>query len=168
VTRPGRSRRVRFQVRADDAFVLNYLLNQHVRILMDRCREIAARVAGAVENPALTLPFVLVAGAEPLLALARSRDAVEAALGRLRRAVGRKTKMDLRPSTTALDALKPPVAGFTVSRTLVDKGRRRRRSGGALRERNIVFRSLRHSGEEPLFEWSEVSRRQLRRLWRPQ
>jgi hypothetical protein len=159
----------RFQGRADDAFVLSLMLNE-ARANPEgiAAGEIAARVAAAVENPALTLPFVLVAGAEPLLALARSRDAVEAAVGRLAMAGQARNEGGwLRPSTVALEALNsPPVAGFTVSRTLVgpDGAASQALEVARCGERNIVFRTLHHGGEQPLFEWSEVSRRQLRAL----
>ena len=159
----------RFQGRADDAFVLSLLLNE-ARTNPEgiAAGEIAARLAVAVENPALTLPFVLVAGAEPLLALARSRDAVEAAVGRLAAAGQAQNEGGwLRPSTVALEALSsPPVAGFTVSRILVgpDGAASQALEVARCGERNIVFRTLHHGGEQPLFEWSEVSRRQLRTL----
>lgn len=159
----------RFQGRADDAFVLSLLLNE-ARANSEgiAAGEIADRVAGAVENPALTLPFVLVAGAEPLLTLAGSRDAVDAAIGRLAMAGQARNEGGwLRPSAVALEALSsPPVAGFTVSRTLVGPDGPASQALEVARcgERNIVFRSLRHGGEQPLFEWSEVSRRQLRAL----
>ena len=159
----------RFQGRADDAFVLSLLLNQ-ARANPEGlpAEQVADTVAGAVENPALTLPFVLVAGAEPLLALAGSRDAVEAAVGRLVMAGHARNEGGwLRPSSAALEALdSPPVAGFSVSRTLVGPDGPASQALEVARcgERNIVFRSLRHSGEQPLFEWSEVTRRQLRTL----
>ena len=159
----------RFQGRADDAFVLSLLLNE-ARANPEgiAAEQIADRVAAAVENPALTLPFVLVAGAEPLLALARSRDAVEAAVGRLAAAGQAQNEGGwLRPSTVALKALNsPPVAGFTVSRILVgpDGAASQALEVARCGERNIVFRTLHHGGEQPLFEWSEVSRRQLRAL----
>jgi hypothetical protein len=159
----------RFQGRADDAFVLSLLLN---RAREDAegvaAAQIADTVASAVENPALTLPFVLVAGAEPLLALANSRDAVEASVGRLLMAgQARNDGGRLLPSKAALEALAdPPVAGFAVSRTLVGPDGPASQALEVARcgERNIVFRSLRHAGQQPLFEWSEVSRRQLRTL----
>ena len=159
----------RFQGRADDAFVLSLLLSEARADPQGiAAGQVADRVAAAVENPALTLPFVLVAGAEPLLALARSRDAVEAAVGRL--AIAGQTRNEggwLRPSTVAMEALNsPPVAGFTVSRTLVGPDGPASQALEVARcgERNIVFRSLHHAGEQPLFEWSEVSRQQLRVL----
>ena len=159
----------RFQGRAGDAFVLSLLLNE-ARMNPEgiAAGEIAAGVAVAVENPALTLPFVLVAGAEPLLALARSRDAVEAAVGRLVMAGHARNEAGwLLPSAAALEALNsPPVAGFSVSRTLVgpDGAASQALEVARCGERNIVFRTLHHGGEQPLFEWSEVSRQQLRAL----
>jgi len=159
----------RFQGRAGDAFVLSLLLNE-ARMNPEgiAAGEIAAGVAVAVENPALTLPFVLVAGAEPLLALARSRDAVEAAVGRLVMAGHARNEAGwLLPSAAALEALNsPPVAGFSVSRTLVgpDGAASQALEVARCGERNIVFRTLHHGDEQPLFEWSEVSRRQLRAL----
>jgi zinc-ribbon domain len=159
----------RFQGRIDDAFVLSLLLNQARENSEGiAAGEIGGRVASAVENPALTLPFVLVASAEPLLALAGSQDAVEAAVGRL--VMARHVRNDggwLRPSSVALEALSsPPVAGFSVSRTLVGPDGPASQALEVARcgERNIVFRSLRHAGEQPLFEWSEMTRRQLRAL----
>ena len=159
----------RFQGRADDAFVLSLMLNEARRNSEGiAAGEIASRVARAVENPALTLPFVLVAGAEPLLALAGSRDAVDGAVGRLVMAGQARNEGGwLRPSAVALEALSsPPAAAFTISRTLTGPNGAASQALEVARcgERNIVFRSLRHAGERPLFEWSEVSRRQLRAL----
>jgi len=159
----------RFQGRAEDAFVLSLLLNQARENPEGLAAgQVADTIASAVENPALTLPFVLVAGAEPLLAIARSRDAADAAVGRLVMAgQARNEGGRLLPSSAALEALaSPPVAGFAVSRTLVGPNGPASHALEVARcgERNIVFRSLRHGGEQPLFEWSEVSRRQLRTL----
>jgi hypothetical protein len=159
----------RFQGRAEDAFVLSLLLNE-ARADSEGlpAEQMADTVARAVENPSLTLPFVLVAGAEPLLTLARSRDAVEAAVGRLAlRGHVRNEGGRLVPSAAALEALKsPPVAGFSVSRTLVGPNGPASHTLEVARsgERNIVFRLLRHEREEPLFEWSEVTKPQLRAL----
>jgi hypothetical protein len=159
----------RFQGQAEDAFVLSLLLNE-VRANAEGlpAEQMADAVAKAVENPSLTLPFVLVAGAEPLLALARSRDAVDAAVGRLAlRGHVRNEGGRLVPSRAALEALKsPPVAGFAVSRTLVGPDGPASHTLEVARsgERNIVFRLLRHEGEQPLFEWCEVTKPQLRAL----
>jgi hypothetical protein len=71
------------------------------------------------------------------------------------------------PSGAALEALKsPPVAGFTVSRTLVGPDGPTSHTLEVARsgERNIVFRLLRHERAEPLFEWCEVTKPQLRAL----
>jgi len=157
----------RFQGRAEDAFVLSIILREArsagVGLAVDQVAEV---VAESVKNPSLTLPFALTAGSEPLLGLARSRDAVDASVGRLVIAGhiwnegGR-----LVPSAQAWEALGgPPAAGFAIRRTLVsDDGPASQtlqvvRSG----ERNIVFRVLRHQGESPLFEWSEVTKAELR------
>lgn len=159
----------RFQGRAEDAFVLSIILSEARSGGRGPTVDgLAQTVAKAVENPSLTLPFVLVAGAEPLLGLARSRDAVEAAAGRLAFAghVGIEGGR-LEPSQTALQALGgPPVAGFAISRTLVGPEGPASQTLQVVRsgERSIVFRVLRHEGERPLFEWLEVTKTQLRAL----
>jgi hypothetical protein len=71
------------------------------------------------------------------------------------------------PSGAALEALKsPPTAGFTVSRTLVGPDGPASQTLEVARsgERNIIFRQLRGEGGQPLLEWAEVSRPQLRAL----
>lgn len=159
----------RFQGRAEDAFVLSLILAEaRSGSGGPAVAELTETVAKAVENPSLTLPFVLVAGAEPLLGLARSPDAVEASVGRL--AIAGHVRNEggrLAPSEATWEALGgPPVAGFAVSRTLVGPDGPASHTLQAVRcgERNIVFRLLRHEGERPLFEWSEVARPQLRSL----
>jgi hypothetical protein len=74
----------RFRGRVENAFALSVVLNEtRSGTGGPPVERLAGIVAAAVEKPVYTLPFVLVAGAEPLLGLARSRDAVDAALGRL-------------------------------------------------------------------------------------
>lgn len=158
----------RFRGRAEDAFVLSVVLSEARSSGGPLVEQLADGVAQAVENPTFTMPFVLVAGAEPLLGLARSRDAIEASIGRL--AIAGHVRNEggrLVPSQPAWEALSgPPVAGFAVSRTLVGVDGPASHTLQVVRcgERNIVFRVLRHEGERPLFEWSEVTRAELRAL----
>jgi hypothetical protein len=157
-----------FRGRAEDAFVLSVVLAEARDSGGPSAASAAELVASAVQDPNRTLPFVLVVGAEPLLGLARSRDGIEAALGRL--AVAGHVRNEggrIVPSEAARHALEaPPVAGFGVSRVLVGPGGPAAQGLQVMRcgERNIVFRLLRHAGEQPLFEWSEVTRQQLRSL----
>jgi hypothetical protein len=159
----------RFQGRAEDAFILSIILREaRSGGGGPAVAQVAEVVAESVKNPSLTLPFALTAGSEPLLGLARSRDAVDASLGRLAIAGHVRNKGSrLVPSAPAWEALgAPPTAGFAIRRTLVgDDGPASQtlqvvRSG----EHNIVFRVLRHQDEQPLFEWTEVTRAQLRSL----
>jgi len=159
----------RFQGRADDAFVLSLLLNEaRANPVGLPATQIAETVAKAVENPSLTLPFVLIAGAQPLLALAYSGDAVAAVVGRLTTSGHVRNEGGwLTPSRAALEALSaPPAAGFAVSRTLVGPDGPASHTLEVARsgERSIVFRKLRGDEGQPLLEWSEVSRAQLRAL----
>jgi hypothetical protein len=152
----------RFRGRAEDAFVLSVLLQEARASSETTAESLPKTVAEAVEKPNLTLPFVLIAGSEPLLALARSRDAVDAASGRLLMAGHvRNDGGRLQPSSAAMEALREqPVAGFSVGRTLVG------RSGPASQtlQRNIVFHVIRQPDGQPLFEWMEVTKPQLRAL----
>jgi hypothetical protein len=158
-----------FRGRAEDAFVLGVVLAEARNGSALAAAEAGEAVARAIDDPNRTLPFALVVGAEPLLSLARSQDAVDAALGRLvlaghvRNVSGRLVPSDA--ARQALDA--PPVAGFGLSRVLVEPNGPAAQGLQVMRcgERNIVFRLLHHrGGEQTLFEWSEVSRRRLRAL----
>ena len=159
----------RFRGRVADAFVLSVVLNEtRSGTGGPPVERLAGIVAAAVEKPIYTLPFVLVAGAEPLLGLARSPDAVDAAVGRLaiaghvRNEGGRLVPSDA--SQTALAG--PPNAGFSISRTVVRPEGPAAQTLQVVRsgDRNIVFRLLQHADEYPLLEWLEVSKLQLRAL----
>jgi hypothetical protein len=159
----------RFQGRVEDAFVLSVVLGEaRSSTGGPPVRQLAGVVARAVEDPSNTMPFALVGGAGPLLGLVRSRDAIEASVGRLAIA-GHVRNEDgrLLPSQQALEALGgPPVAGFAVSRTLVGADGPASHALQVVRcgERNIVFRVLRQGEESPLLEWSEATRAELRAL----
>jgi hypothetical protein len=159
----------RFRGRVEDAFVLSTVLNEtRSGAGGPPVERLAGIVAAAIEKPICTLPFVLVAGAEPLLGLARSPDAVDAAVGRL--AIAGHVRNEggrLVPSEPAERALAgAPNAGFAISRTLVGPQGPASQTLQVVRsgERSIVFRLLHHEGASPMFEWLEVNKLQLRAL----
>lgn len=158
----------RFQGAVPDAFILAVALREARTDAGGIAAEsVGDVVAKAADDPNMTLPFVLAGGAEPLLALARSSEAVAPPVTRLLAAGHLRRDGDkLVPSAAAVEALSgPPLAGFVVSRTVVTEGKAASQTLQAIRvgERTIVYRRLRRDGE-PLLEWSEVTRAQLRSL----
>jgi len=158
----------RFRGAAPDAFVLSRILEAHRADAGGITPpELATDIAGTVDSPGRALPFAVVSGIDALRPLVESADAVNVAVARLM-AAGHVRRVDgrLLPSQAAAAVLSaPPSAGFAVTRTVVAAGIARSLSMQVMRagERNLVFR---HSGTgaDAVFDWSEVTKPQLRSL----
>ena len=158
-----------FRGPADEAFVLTELLEAH-REQRDgggiAPAKLAQRIAATAETPAKVVPFAVAGGTALLTPLLESAAAVEVvverlvAAGRVRRAKGR-----LLPSEAAAAALGArPKAAFSVTRVVVEGERALESTLHVLRAggRNLVFRVV--EGEQPVFEWTEVTKPELRSI----
>ncbi len=159
----------RFVARAEIAFVFATALRElrefPAPLTVERLQE-AVRRAAAI--PGFAAPFATTAGVASIEALATSVGAVDAALrslvegGHLRMVDGA-----LEPSPAVATMLgEYPDKSFAVSRAVIENGTTRSQTLNVSRVggRTLIFRIRYPTDGPPLFEWSEVDRRQLRAL----
>ncbi|MEZ5116738.1 MAG: hypothetical protein R2737_10760 [Candidatus Nanopelagicales bacterium] len=159
----------RFRGTAAEAFVLASALR---RLREDPTPMTLADLRSAVARDShiagYAMPFAIAAGPDAVLALVQDRHTVDAAISSL--VQGGYLDLDLdtvRPSAIVEAALTgDATAVLGVGRTEYADGRAAHASMTATRvgDRTLAFRVITPTGQEPLFEWSEVDRATLRWL----
>ena len=159
----------KFRGRAEDAFVLGAALREtrgdYVPMTVPGLKK---AVAAYALEPKLTAGFSIIGEGDGMEGLATSSRKVDAAIKRLITVGHLKMVRDkVKVSTAAEAALtKWPTGIFAINHVEFDEQGPVSRVMQAMRVggRTLVFRPIQRPGHDPEFDWSEVTRRELRIL----